>query len=59
VYWSKKDRKWIAQIEINGKKNYLGSFTHILAASNAVKKARAKLMPYSKEAVALRLKEKA
>lgn len=59
VYWSKNDKKWIAQIEVNGKKKYLGSFTHILAASNAVKKARAELMPYSKEAVTLRLKEKA
>ena len=35
VTWDKKRNKWIAQIHINGKQKYLGSFTNELEASRA------------------------
>lgn len=37
VHWHKASMKWVAQIEINGKKNHLGLFTSELDASNAYK----------------------
>lgn len=39
VYWSKKTRKWIAQISSKGDCNYLGSFDDVGAASAAYHKA--------------------
>ncbi|MBY9077165.1 HNH endonuclease [Paenibacillus sp. HN-1] len=53
VSWSRSDNKWMARIEVNGKKYFCGLFADISDASKAVKKARAELMPYSKEATAL------
>jgi len=34
VTWSKKSKKWLSQIEINGKKKHLGLFTNEIEASN-------------------------
>ena len=39
VYWGKRDRKWYAQIKINGKKKHLGSFSCKKKAIQARKKA--------------------
>lgn len=39
VYWCKRAKKWKAQILINGKLKYLGSFTDEQEASNAYQKA--------------------
>ncbi|MCM3494531.1 HNH endonuclease [Paenibacillus lactis] len=59
VSWNQKAQKWMARIEVDGKKHYCGLFLDVFAALNAVKRARAKLMPYSKEALASRSKERA
>ena len=39
VYWSKKVRKWVSEIHINGKKKYLGSFDCEESASNRYQEA--------------------
>jgi hypothetical protein len=49
VYPIKKTGKWKAQVMINRKSIHLGTFLTIEEAEAAVKKARAELMPYSKE----------
>lgn len=59
VFWSESCRKWIGQIELDGKKQYLGAHKRLSEAANVVKEARAKFMPYSKEAMFSGLKEKA
>lgn len=50
VYWHKKHKKWVARIQVNHKNMCIGYFDTIEEAENAVKNARAKHMPYSKEA---------
>lgn len=42
VYWSKKDQRWIAQIKINRKVIYLGSYVDINDAITARKTAEIK-----------------
>lgn len=39
VYWSKANKKWLAQIVVNKKKKYLGLFTNLEDAIEARKKA--------------------
>ena len=39
VNWFKRDKKWKAQIRINGKKKFLGYFTNELEAAAAYEKA--------------------
>lgn len=39
VSWFKRDKKWKAQIRINGKKKFLGYFTNELEAAAAYEKA--------------------
>lgn len=57
VHWNSQTRKWKAHIEVNGKKNYIGSFASVDEASMAIELSRVKMMPFSKDAI--RLKEKA
>lgn len=59
VYWHKGLGRWAGKIEINGKQQYLGAHRRLSDAAKAVKEARAKFMPYSKEAVISDLIEKA
>jgi hypothetical protein len=42
VCWNKRDARWRAQIRINGKKTYLGSFTEIKDAAAAYRSAAEK-----------------
>lgn len=49
VHWNKKDKKWVAKLSINGKGIYVGSFIDVFEAEKAVKEARRKYMPFSKE----------
>lgn len=39
VNWSKRNKKWISQIRIKGKRKYLGSFDNELKASQVYQKA--------------------
>lgn len=39
VHWRKKDKRWRAQIKINGKKVHLGDFKNKTDAALAYKKA--------------------
>lgn len=43
VSWDTRDRCWVAQINLNGKRAYLGSFADELAARQAYLTAKAKL----------------
>lgn len=49
VTWHKRDKIWQSHVVINGKKIYLGIFYDIKLAERAVKEARKKYMPFSKE----------
>ncbi len=42
VHWHKRDKKWQAQCDVNGKRYSLGSFTDIAKAEQAVKSFREK-----------------
>lgn len=53
VHFLKRTGKWTAQIIVNRKTMHLGYFSDISEAERAVKEARAKHMPYSKEASSL------
>lgn len=49
VHKHSKNNSWIAQLEVNGKKVYLGSYKSIEEANKAVIKGRKELLPYSKD----------
>lgn len=49
VSWFKRDSKWHAQICVEGKRIHIGYFNDLQDAETAITKARAVLMPYSKE----------
>jgi hypothetical protein len=51
VSWHKQARKWRATVNVNGRQHSIGLFDGIMEAEVAVKKARAELMPYSKDAI--------
>jgi hypothetical protein len=51
VTWHKYRNKWQAAIRINNISIHVGSFADIRDAEEAVKKARADMMPYSLEAI--------
>jgi hypothetical protein len=51
VTWSHKSQKWQAKIKVNNKVRHLGAFETVEEAAVAVKKGRAKYMPYSQEAL--------
>lgn len=50
VCWSDRIRKWRAQVHLNGKQKYIGSFGSIQEAGQAVSKVRSIIMPFSKDA---------
>lgn len=52
VYWFEPARKWKCNIRVNKKHIHLGYFSDIEEAERVVKEARARLMPYSQEALA-------
>lgn len=54
VYWHARVKKWRARVRINGKYKQIGEFDNISEAEKAVKEARAKYMPYSKEALSMK-----
>ncbi|SMQ75797.1 AP2 domain-containing protein [Bacillus sp. OV166] len=54
VYWNKQHKKWRAQIGLNGKDIFLGYFDDIQEAKRIVMDARARNMPFSKEAMKAR-----
>lgn len=51
VTWSERDKRWRAQITLNRKAIHLGSFKDKEEANRVVTEARAKYMPFSKEAL--------
>jgi GTP:adenosylcobinamide-phosphate guanylyltransferase len=51
VNWHKPSNKWVARFQVDGKRINLGTFDDINEAEKAVKEARAKYMPFSKEAL--------
>jgi hypothetical protein len=59
VYWHKGLGRWVGKIELGGKQKYLGAHKQLSEAAKAVKEARARFMPYSKEYVFSGQKEKA
>jgi hypothetical protein len=50
VHWRARNKRWEARIKVQGKEIYLGYFKDIKEAEKAVVTARAKFMPFSKEA---------
>lgn len=59
VHWNKKYGTWYGKIEVEGKQYYLGSHKNPSELARVVREARAKLMPYSKEAESYPLRKKA
>jgi hypothetical protein len=51
VNWHKKNECWMANVRINGKRIYLGSFNSIVEAEKVVIEYRKENMKYSKEAL--------
>lgn len=49
VYWHKQFGRWIATARIEGKTKYIGRFTDLSEAEEAVKQFRANNMEFSKE----------
>lgn len=47
VYWDKKNKRWRAQIGLNGKVIRVGDFVRIEDAKYTVESARRKYMPFS------------
>ena len=47
VSWSTRYGQWVAQIQINGKGQFLGRFDDELEAAEVARAARARLMPYA------------
>lgn len=43
VSWNKESKKWVSQININGKQKHLGRFTNEIEASNAYQKELSKI----------------
>lgn len=56
VTWNEGNQKWWARVRVKGTTHYVGLFDTIGEADAAVKKARAKYMPYSPEALEKELK---
>ena len=52
VTWSKYNYCWVAKLRVSGRYVYVGSFKDKELAAKAITQARARLMPYSQEAMA-------
>ena len=50
VSWNISDKRWQVRISFNNKRIHLGNFIRVEEAEQAAKEARAKYMPFSKEA---------
>lgn len=50
VHWSKASAKWVAHVQVRGKKSHLGYFSDEKAAARAASAFRAKHMPFSADA---------
>jgi hypothetical protein len=55
VHWNKRGKTWEARVKVNQKIVFNKCFKDIHEAETAVKKARARLMPFSKEAEELKV----
>lgn len=53
VIWSKRERRWKGRVKVEGKYVHVGTFKDKSEAENAVRKARAILLPHSIEAMAV------
>lgn len=51
VHWESDRKKWRGLVRVKGKRIDLGRFDAIQEAEEAVKRARAEYMPFSKEAI--------
>ena len=51
VAWSKSKRKWQVQVKLHGRGHHIGSFMSEEAAADAAAEARARLLPFSAEAL--------
>ena len=47
VSWHKRDKKWVAEIKLHGKKHYLGYFNNINDAIAARKSEESRLHPFA------------
>jgi hypothetical protein len=47
VHWDSQMGKWVASLSMEGKNVYLGAFSDELAAAEAARAGRARLMPYA------------
>ena len=47
VYWHAANQKWVAQVRLNGKSNYLGSFSDEAEAAGAAARFREEHMPFA------------
>lgn len=47
VYWHSAKQRWMATVQVNGKRTDLGRFKTEEAAAEAARSARARLMPFS------------
>lgn len=47
VSWHKGGRKWMAEVEVQGKKTYLGLFTDEERAGEAAREARKRILPFA------------
>lgn len=50
VSWSKDANKWFVQVQVKGLPRYIDYFESIVDAEEAARKARAEMMPFSKDA---------
>lgn len=55
VFWNKQTRSWKVMLKVNKKQIFLGYFKEKEKAITAVRRARARLMPYSQEALGRRM----
>jgi dCTP deaminase len=49
VSWDKKNRKWMAHVQVNGKQTNLGRYADEREAARVASEARARLMPWAVE----------
>lgn len=47
VTWDRQNGKWLAQVKANGRNHYVGLFSDEIAAAEAARLARQRLLPYA------------